>query len=189
MYLFFDTETTGLPLRWNEPAENLANWPRMVQAAWILHDNEGEEILSQNRIIKPEGFLIPEAAAKIHGITTQKANDEGHSLKIVLREFREAVLNAEFIIGHNVSFDEKIIGAEFLRNGMKNYLAGKNSICTMKCATEYCALENRYGYKWPKLSELHRQLFGTEFTDAHNAAADIVITAKCFWEMKRRGIL
>lgn len=27
MYLFFDTETTGLPKRWNAPVTDLENWP------------------------------------------------------------------------------------------------------------------------------------------------------------------
>ena len=189
MYLFFDTETTGLPLDWQAPLENLGNWPRMVQLAWILNDDDENEIARGNRIIKPEGFVIPEDAARIHGITTAIAAGEGIDLKLVLREFAEAIDKADFLVGHNISFDEKIVGAEFLRNRMENYVAGKTKICTMRSATEYCGIENRYGFKWPKLSELHSQLFGTGFAMAHNAAADIHITAKCFWEMRRRGIL
>lgn len=189
MYLFFDTETTGLPLSWKAPVEELGNWPRMVQAAWIACDDEGNEISSRNYIIKPEGYIIPDMVARIHGITTKRANSEGFPLRRVLREFGKLVGAADFLVGHNIAFDEKIVGAEFLRNRMKNHLVGKNMICTMKCATEYCAIENRFGYKWPKLSELHYELFKKNFTEAHNAQADIEITAKCFWEMKRRGIL
>lgn len=189
MYLFFDTETTGLPLNWKAPIEDLANWPRMVQAAWILHDEGGNEILNKNYIVKPNGFIIPEGAARMHGITTQRAVKEGSSLIEVLAEFSEAVARSEILVGHNIGFDEKIIGAELLRNRLKNYLDGKNKICTMIASTEYCAIANQYGYKWPKLTELHTQLFGTGFSEAHNAAVDIKMTAKCFWEMKRRGII
>jgi len=35
MYLFFDTETTGLPKNWKAPIEDLNNWPRLVQLAWL----------------------------------------------------------------------------------------------------------------------------------------------------------
>ncbi len=189
MYLFFDTETTGLPLSWRAPVEDVGNWPRMIQAAWILHDNNGKEILSRNYIIKPVGFEIPDVAAQVHGITTQRAIKEGGSLRVILKEFEEVIAGAEFLVGHNVGFDEKIVGAEFLRNGMKNHLDGKKMICTMRSGTEYCAIESPYGYKWPKLSELHHELFKCDFAEAHNAAADIKITAKCFWEMKRRGII
>ena len=44
MYLFFDTETTGLPKNWNAPIQNVNNWPRMVQIAWLLYDNNGTKI-------------------------------------------------------------------------------------------------------------------------------------------------
>ena len=27
MFLFFDTETTGLPQRWNAPVTDVDNWP------------------------------------------------------------------------------------------------------------------------------------------------------------------
>lgn len=189
MYLFFDTETTGLPQRWGATLDDLDNWPRMVQAAWILHDNYGREIASQSYIVKPDNFTIPADVALIHGITTQKALKEGFPLRNVLREFTKAANEARFLVAHNISFDEKIVGAEFLRSGMENILESKTKICTMKCSAEYCAIENRYGYKWPKLAELHYQLFGTVFAGAHNAAADIKITAKCFWELKRLGVL
>ncbi len=37
--------------------------------------------------------------------------------------------------------------------------------------------------------KLHYKLFRTGFEEAHNAAADIKATVKCFRELKRRGIL
>ena len=86
-----------------------------------------------------------------------------------------------------MSFDEKIVGAEFLRNGMSNSILAKNKICTMEKSTTFCAIDEMFGYKWPKLSELHYKLFGTGFAEAHNAAVDITATAKCFWELKRLG--
>ncbi|TNB23458.1 hypothetical protein EME97_28790, partial [Klebsiella pneumoniae] len=41
MYLVFDTETTGLPKNFNAPLSDSDNWPRMVQIAWQLHDDDG----------------------------------------------------------------------------------------------------------------------------------------------------
>ncbi len=189
MYLFFDTETTGLPRYWESPLEDLDNWPRLVQAAWLLYDDIGNELCGASRIIRPDGFVIPEWVARIHGITTQRALCEGISVLEVLREFGDAAAAAENLVGHNINFDERIVASEFLRAGIKNHLAGKNQICTMLASAEYCGIENRYGYKWPKLTELHRELFKTGFDEAHNAAQDVRVTAKCFWEMKRRGIV
>lgn len=59
----------------------------------------------------------------------------------------------------------------------------------MEKSTSFCAIPAAYGYKWPKLSELHFKLFKTGFEEAHNAAVDIKATAMCFWEMKKLGII
>jgi len=56
-------------------------------------------------------------------------------------------------------------------------------------STNYCGILGEYGVKWPKLRELHIKLFGTEFDGAHDASADIAATKKCFFELKRIGIL
>ena len=96
MYLFFDTETTGLPLNWNAPASNTSNWPRMVQLACLLYDLDGGLIEQRNFIIKPEGYAIPRDAAKIHGITTERANLEGVDLGTSLTDFRNLIAKATY---------------------------------------------------------------------------------------------
>ncbi len=189
MYLFFDTETTGLPRNWKAPLTDLNNWPRMVQLAFMYFDEEGTLISEGDFIIKPIGFTIPLDASRIHGITTERAIREGLPLETVLQQFHALVAQTDTLVAHNISFDEKIIGAEFLRCHMPNSLNGKRKICTMDSTTNFCAINGPYGYKWPKLSELHYKLFRTGFEEAHNAAADIKATVKCFWELKRRGIL
>ena len=189
MYLFFDTETTGLPKNWKAPVTDVDNWPRLVQLAYCFSDRDGNKLSGGDFIIKPAGFTIPAEAAKIHGITTERAEKEGIDLRGLLRDFQELIGLAEYIVAHNMSFDEKIIGAEFLRNGMPDALAAKKKICTMHSATEFCAIPGPRGYKWPKLTELHGKLFQTGFEEAHNAAADVAAMVKCFWEMKRRGLI
>ena len=190
-YLFFDTETTGLPLSWRAPVEDLDNWPRMVQIALVLYE-DGIKISNNNYIIKPEGFEIPIESSKIHGITNEHATKEGISLQEVLKEFKSSAGKADFLVAHNMSFDQMIVGAELLRNNMQNFLVSKDRICNMEISTNFCAspsIHGYSGYKWPKLSELHMKLFGKEFGDSHNALADVEATAKCFWEMKRRQII
>lgn len=187
MYLFFDTETTGLPKNWRAPVSDLKNWPRLVQLAFLMYDKEGNQLSAGDYIIKPEGFTIPADSARIHGITTQQANDEGQPLLAVLQTFQALIDQADYLVAHNMSYDEKIMGAELLRNKMPNSVAKKKKICTMQSTTDFCAISGPYGYKWPKLSELHYKLFRTGFEEAHNAAVDITATAKCFWELKRLG--
>lgn len=189
MYLFFDTETTGLPRNWKAPEADLDNWPRLVQIAWLFYDKSGNKLTGKDFIIKPDGFSIPPDASRIHGISTEKAQREGEDLLTVLKDFSELVDQAECLVAHNMRFDEKIVGAEFLRSKMTNGIPHKMKICTMISSTAYCALDGPYGPKWPKLSELHYKLFETGIEESHNAAVDINATAKCFWEMKRIGVL
>ncbi|WP_321316315.1 3'-5' exonuclease [Labilibaculum sp.] len=188
MYLFFDTETTGLPKRWNAPVTDLDNWPRLVQLAWLLYDSRDNEIKRANRIIIPEGFIIPPEASKVHGISTQKAIDNGIDLSEALNEFSKVLNEADFLIAHNISFDEVIIGAEFLRKDIKSRLINIPKICTMKTTTNVCKIPGRSGYKWPNLTELHQYLFQKGFDGAHDALADVKACADCFFELKKAGM-
>jgi len=189
VYLFFDTETTGLPKNWKAPVSDLDNWPRLVQLAYVVFDGEGNRISAVDAIIKPAGFTIPAESARIHGITTERAMKEGKDLPEVLRAFKTVLDQVKYLVAHNIGFDEKIIGAEFLRNKMPDIPLGAKKICTMASSTDLCAIPGPYGYKWPKLAELHRKLFHTDFEEAHNAAADVAATIKCFWELKRLGMI
>jgi DNA polymerase-3 subunit epsilon len=186
-YLFFDTETTGLPLNWKAPVSNTLNWPRIVQIAYHTYDLIGNKISIDAFIIQPDGFTIPSEASKIHRITTERAYKEGMPINAVLEILYKEINKAKCVVAHNISFDEKVLGAEFLRNNMVNILVGKDKICTMEKSTNFCRIKGDYGYKWPKLSELHYKLFNKNFEEEHDASIDIKATAKCFWELKRIG--
>ncbi len=189
MYLFFDTETTGLPKRYDAPASALNNWPRVIQLAWMLCDDAGREIECADYIIKPEGFLIPKDVARIHGITHERAVMEGVPAMNALLKFLDALGKSEVLVAHNMSFDQPIIEAEFLRNNIEYDLMRPKKICTKNASTNYCKIPGNYGFKWPSLMELHNKLFGSDFEDAHNALSDVKVCAKCFFELKRLGVL
>lgn len=189
LLFFFDTETTGLPRNWNAPLKDLDNWPRMVQLAWLLCDAAGNELAQANRIIRPQGYVIPRDAARIHGITTERAMEEGILLADALDEVLPQIEKAAVAIAHNVSFDEKILGAECLRLGRPHPLAKKRTCCTMKESTAFCAIPGRYGHKYPNLTELHRKLFQKAFHDAHDAFADVRACKSAFYELRARGVL
>lgn len=67
MIIFYDTETTGLPL-WREPSEH-PDQPHIV------------EIASMNALIRPDGWTISPEAAAIHGISQERALAETKSPK------------------------------------------------------------------------------------------------------------
>ena len=188
-FLFFDTETTGIPKDYNAPVTDLNNWPRVVQLSWIVTDSQGNELKIRDYIIKPEGFSIPTESSRVHGITTAIANRDGVPLQNVLAELLSDLESATTIVGHNVDFDKKVVGSEFCRCGIERSSLNKPTVCTMKSSTDFCKLPGKYGYKWPTLLELHKILFGEGFGNAHNSLSDIQATKKCFFKLKALGII
>ena len=189
MYLFFDTETTGLPRTYHAPAHHVENWPRLVQLAWIVTDASGAEQRQANFIIRPDGFTIPWRSVWVHRITTAKARREGVALGDALDAFVADVDKAEVLIAHNMAFDEKIVGAELLRGGRRDIVALTPRRCTMKWSKQYVGLPGRDGLKFPTLLELHRKLFGRRFRGAHDALADVRACARCYFELRRLGVM
>ena len=192
MYLIFDTETTGLPKKWNAPITDSDNWPRCVQLAWQLHDSKGALISDHSYLIKPENFNIPFESEQIHGISTELANKIGVDIDEVLNKFISDLSNAGFIIGHNVKFDLNIIGAELFRINSDVNLLEKDILdtCTEMTAN-VCKLPGGRGgkFKFPTLIELYSFLFDESFSEAHNASADVEATARAFFELVRIGII
>ena len=192
MYLIFDTETTGLPKRWNAPLTDSENWPRCIQIAWQIHDAKGAVISHEDYLIQPDGFTIPFDSEQVHGISTALAEDQGISLEEVLEKFHTALDQVNYVVGHNVSFDRNIMGAEYLRSGLTDVLEGKAVIdtCTEETAT-LCQLPGGRGgkFKLPTLSELYHFLFQESFEEAHNATADVEATSRAFLELLRQDQL
>ena len=192
MYLIFDTETTGLPKRWDAPLSDSENWPRCIQIAWQIHDAKGTLIANEDYLIQPEGYTIPFDSEQVHGISTALAKDQGAPLTEVLDEFHKALNQVDFVVGHNVSFDRNIMGAEYLRAGQEDVLEGKAVVdtCTEETAS-LCQLPGGRGgkFKLPTLSELYHFLFRESFEDAHNASADVEATSRAFLELLRKDAL
>ena len=192
MYLIFDTETTGLPKKWNAPLTDSENWPRCIQIAWQIHDVKGEVVAHEDYLIQPDGFTIPFDSEQVHGISTALAEDQGIPLKEVLEKLHTALDQVDYVVGHNVSFDRNIIGAEYLRAGLEDLLESKAFIdtCTEETA-QLCQLPGGRGgkFKLPTLSELYRFLFQESFEEAHNATADVEATSRAFLELLRKDQL
>lgn len=118
--LVFDTETTGLPL-FREPSED-PRQPNIVQVAAILFDDlaSGPVVLGQmNRIVRPNGWEWTEndKAFKAHGITVERAMDEGVSEAEALEEFHALQLQCDMRVAHNVAFDDRILHIAYKRYG------------------------------------------------------------------------
>lgn len=189
MILFFDTESTGLPKNYKAPVIDLENWPRLVQVGWVCYLDDGTLLEQHEHIIKPVKFKIPPEASDIHGITQAVAIKQGEDLKIVLTAFAWRVHFADTLVGHNIDFDDHVLGAEFLRTSITHAMDRRPKVCTMKSSTSHCSIPGTYGPKWPKLTELYSKLFGEELAQTHTALDDIKATAACYFELIRLGVL
>lgn len=190
MNLFFDTESTGLPKNYKAPISDVDNYPRLVQLGYVITEN-GNIVHQNEDIIKPNGFDIPEEASDVHGITTEIALRDGADIVDVLDEFQFWVEQCDTVIGHNVSFDINVVGAEYFRMYGKSPLEGKRSVCTMLSGIELCQLPGKFPgkLKYPKLQELYSAIFQKPMEQTHTALDDISHTVECYQAMVERGII
>ncbi len=187
-FIFFDTETDGLPKQRNAQLSDSDNWPHVVQIGYVVV-NDGVEVFAHEDIIKPVGFVIPKEASDIHGVTQEMAENVGRNLSEVMDEFFGWVAKADVVAGHNVSFDLNVMAAEYWRKFQSNPFTGKRFVCTMKTTTNFCAIPSDWGFKWPKLAELYMKLFNEDMGAAHTALQDIRNTVKCYNKLVEIGIL
>ena len=200
--LVFDTETTSLPQSKSITPSALHLWPHIVQFSYIVFDTESNKMVKiKDSIIKvPDGFIITEENAKIHGITTEISLAKGVDLLPVLEEFFADFDSADHIVGHNVSFDINMIKAELQRlimnsfnEKLQEYLTKINTstkfYCTMQETIELCAIEmkDKFGRpykKFPKLVELYQKMFGVTPRGLHNSLNDVIVCLRCFIKLK-----
>ncbi|MEZ6108896.1 MAG: 3'-5' exonuclease [Pirellulaceae bacterium] len=162
MYLFFDSETSGLPKRWNAPLTDLSNWPRLVQLAWIVCDESGTELERGYHLVYPDGFTIAPGATRQHGITTAFAREHGEPLAEVMDRFGESLDQVPTVVAHNVGFDLSVVGAEFLRLKRIDQLSPGRRDLHDEGKHASLSLAGQVGFKWPT-RELHRKLFDADF--------------------------
>lgn len=186
MYLFIDTETTGLPDVSDASYKRTSIWPYIVQIGFIVCDKSGAIISENEFILAPDGYAIPRSSSNVHHITNEYALKHGKKRKDVLNYMDVVMAKVDYIIGHNVEFDINALKCEILREkGSEKALslAKKHIIIdTMKWGTLICKIPalKHDGYKYPTLEELYYTLFKKDFPNQHNALCDIKATFECF---------
>ena len=185
--LFYDTETTGLPL-FSEPSED-PRQPHIVQLGAALVDLDTfAEIASVDVIVRPDGWTVPDDVAGIHGITTERAHAEGIPEREMLDRFIDMWRNCNMRVGHNVSFDDRMFRISLKRaHGPDSVLSDEfkagPKLCTMWETTPLCKIPGRFAgkFKWPNLSEAYAHFFGREFDGAHSARGDVDATIAVYF--------
>jgi len=191
MILVYDTETTGLP-DFKLPADD-PRQPRMIQLAFALYDRPDKLVLEECHLIKPDGWKMPrELADKLgHGLTQERLEREGKPVKEVLEAFNLKRDRATLLAAYGIRFDQKILRGELRRGGFPDRYAETPEYCVMRAATPLCKMPptdammaaGRCSYKTPKLTEAARIILGVEHVGAHDALADVRMTARLYFHI------
>jgi DNA polymerase III alpha subunit (gram-positive type) len=174
--LAFDTETTGLI---ESRLKRQDFQPHVIQFCGILADlDTGKTIESFDTFVKPpKPELITEHITKVTRITWEMVQNQG-SFKDHAKKIKEMIENSPAVAAHNLIFDMDVLNVEFAR--IKEEIAWPaKQICTIE------ATSHINGYRL-KLGDLHKELFGEEFIDAHDARVDTEALVRCLIELRKR---
>lgn len=193
MYLFFDTETTGLPdykLELNDERQ-----PHVVQLGMILTDENFNEISALKTPIIPDGFEIDEngRAFEVHGITNRVAQNYGMPMKYALNLFKSYEVRAKVKIAHNYRFDGFLLKCAHVRHNVEQTTPPIDRYCTMKGMAEVinnpltekaiaAGLEGKPSNK--KLVTAYKYFTGKDLDNAHDAFADTRACLEVFRNLK-----
>lgn len=195
--LFYDTETNGLPI-WSLPSEDPSQ-PHITQlAAELCDESNGNVLASMDVLIKPDGWTIPEEIAAMTGITTERALSEGIPLSDALTQFTSLWRRATLRVGHNESFDARMVRIEYLReldhdDPFHDEWKSAPAFCTQgKCTkivnlppTEKMLAAGRKHAKSPNLAEAYEFFTGKKLEGAHNAAVDLAGCKAVYYGIKK----
>jgi DNA polymerase-3 subunit epsilon len=191
--VFYDTETTGLPL-FSEPSED-PRQPHIVQLAAVMVDLDTKQDLQcVDLIVRPDGWAISPEMTAIHGITQEMAMDLGVSEKTAIEALLDLV-GTRLRVAHNESFDARIarIAAKrYLTDEIADLWKAGEAECTARLSTKICNLPptekmkaaNRNTPKTPNLQEAYTHFFGKPFENAHSALADVMACRDVYFAVK-----
>jgi DNA polymerase-3 subunit epsilon len=158
----FDLETTGTDPR----------TARIVTASVVIV-NGRDELLQHHEWLVDPGIEIPEAAAAVHGITTQKARAEGRDAAEATTEI--ATLLGELfqtmpVMAFNAPYDFTVLEAESRRHGVASIDPSPviDPLVLDRAVDRY-----RRG---KRTLTVMSEFYGVSLVDAHTSAADALAT-------------
>lgn len=192
MILAYDVETTDLPA-WNDPSD-APHQPHVIQIAMILQDMDGNEVDRFAGIVKPgAGAVMGSEAFKAHGITLERAMDEGADPAEVTDRFLDWAGKAQLMAGHNESFDRRLMRIMSARHKGFKWEPTAPSFCTLYRSmyiinlppTDAMIRAGFTGPKKPNLGEAYNFFFGKSLEGAHDALVDVTASVEIMWHLIR----
>ncbi|MER6832655.1 exonuclease domain-containing protein [Streptomyces cellulosae] len=162
----FDLETTGVDV------EN----DRIVTACVVQCG--GKHPTQSATWLADPGIEIPEGAAKVHGITTERARAEGRPAAALV----ECVLTGQPVVAMNASFDLTIVDREARRHGVQplvDIVGGDLRVVDPRVLDKKIDPYRRGGRK---LEDLCRT-YDVRLDGAHSADADAIAACRVAWRI------
>lgn len=160
----FDLETTGV-----DPHTG-----RIVSAALVPFVS-GEEGPARTWLVDP-GVEIPEAAQRVHGISTERAREEGQPTAVALPQIVDAVCaladTGTTLVGHNIVYDLTVLATEAVRAGL---LPSPESLLErIPPVLDTLVVDRKVDTyrRGPRTLGALAQHYGVSLHDAHDALAD-----------------
>lgn len=167
----FDLETTGVDV----------DTDRIVTAC-VVACGGGLPVASRTWLADP-GIDIPESAAKIHGVTTERARAEGRPAAEVVAEIadvlREHALARRPIVAMNAAFDLTLLDRECDRHGVRDIWTATPCVVDPRVLDKATDPYRRGGRK---LSDLARH-YRVSLDGAHSADADAIAACRVAWRI------
>ena len=139
---------------------------RIVQIGWFVQGVScGSPIEAHSElVVQPQGFEVASKAAKLHGVTTERAWKEGLPLNVVLERFMRSVHSAHErggrVVIHHLEFDAGIIDRELINSGLERW----RPIWRKIAQQGFCTMDPDVG-KWIQMSrgrvfDIHEESVG-----------------------------
>lgn len=181
MYLIFDTSAIDKPRDKEAPYSDSFAWPRMIHLSWIILDKDLKPIQDLDYVITPEGYTLNPTIEKHVRLDKERVEAKGVPIEKALIAFNQSLELVDYVIAHNLNFNQNILAASYHRATKEHTLFDKTSICLMQESTFYCKIPTKNGgYKWPTITELHSIIFSKAYSPANNARADVIAATRCF---------
>lgn len=170
----FDTETTGV-----DTAQ-----ARIVSSTIALIGSTGEVLERYDWLLDP-GIDIPEAAARVHGITTEVARASGVDASVgisqIISKLDEMTDRGFPIVAYNAPFDLSLLRSEAQRHGLP-WPAGMAPIIDPLVIDKQC---DRYR-KGKRTLEVVASHYGVPLEGAHDAGEDAIAAGRVAQALARR---
>lgn len=172
--LGFDLETTGINVETD----------RIVTSALVLIE-PGQPAHTTNRLANP-GIDIPDAAAAVHGITTEHAFQHGEPPHDVILDtigkLADAIKARIPIVGMNISYDLTLLDRECRRHGVQPLTEVVDQLAPVIDIRVLDKNADPFRKGSRKLSDLCAH-YGVQLDQAHNSGADALAALRVAYKI------